>query len=594
MKLNILYFLGLTLLFINGILANNDENSLDNKKEKSNGDNYYLIFVNNTHGEYRIFKNSKKEKRQEAQLFVETLLDEIDSLIINNRDTYQHPEKLNDIEESSKLLKRNEKNVNVYNYDNSNFVRPISSVGNSLILYAYLSKILVQKIEKMSTIKSIELDSVCYLHNEEENYYNYDDILSETHWENVTVHPNADLHLSILSQGRYDPGLVHHYDNNYYFPASAGKDVDIIVIDTNFHFDNPEFSNKERQAKCIGSVHKDGTITPPSNELICGYNDDDHTDNKKLEYYHVDHGAKVSDIAAGIKHGVASGANIYGVSIPADPDGSIYISDVYQALEWVKELYIRPHRTIINLSNGYKINLEKKDEFYEKYQQYKLIIEDITKKGGVVVSSAGNDREYLEGEAELMIPCELEDVICVGGIDNNLIYLNSTIESDKSKIYNRHINSNYGNNVNIYAPYRGIFEYVQSSDYKYVKINENGTSYSSPMVAGLIAQLISQNPNKMYNKDNALKELISNSEGNYFYYQDKYNRYHKAVIANNGKHIVYSPDNIYYGCGILAGNRPCEYPSNNITTNTTIIPIKCNNFECLENSDINKDDIVEV
>jgi len=592
MKLNISYFLGLILLFINVTIAKNDENSFNNKKVISNKDNYYLIFVNNTYGEYRIFKNSKKDKRQESQIFVETLLDEIDDLIINNKNTYQHPEKLNEIEETSKLLKRNEKNVNVYNYDNSNFVHPISSVGDSLVLYAYLSKILVQKIEKMSYIKSVELDNVCYLHNED-YYYNYDDILTETNWGNITVNSNADFHLSILSQGRYDPNLVHQYDNNYYFPSSAGKDVDIIVIDTNFHFDNPEFSNKEREAKCIGSVHKDGTVTPPSNELICGYNDDDHTNNKKIEYYHIDHGAKVSDIAAGIKHGVASGANIYGVSIPADPDGSVYISDVYQALEWIKEIYIRPHQTIINLSNGFKINLEKMDEFYEKYQQYKLIIEDITKKGGIIVSSAGNNKEYLDGETELMIPCELNDVICVGGIDNNSIYLNSTVESDKNKIYNRHISSNYGNNVNIYAPYRAIFEYVQSSDYKYVKINENGTSYSSPIVAGLIAQLISQNPNKIYNKDDALKELLNNSKENYFYYTDKYNKYHKAIIANNGKHIVYSPDNIYYGCGILAGNRSCDYP-NNTMTNTTIIPIKCNNFECLDNNDINIDDIVEV
>eukprot|EP00833_Pecoramyces_ruminatium_P014866 jgi/Orpsp1_1/1188898/evm.model.d7180000068026.1 len=294
MKLNISYLLGLILLFINGIIAKNDEISFDDKKEKSNGDNYYLIFVNNTYGEYRIFKNSEKEKRQEAQLFVETLLDEIDSLIINNRDTYQHPEKLNDIEESSKLLKRNEKNVNVYNYDNSNFVRPISSVGTSLVLYAYLSKKLVQKIEKIQSVKSIEPDRICNLHselNEEENYYNYDDIVAETNWGNVTVDSNADFHLSILSQGRYNPDLVNEYDNNYYFPASAGKDVDIIVIDSNFHFDYPEFSNKEREAKCIGSVHKDGTITPPSHELICGYNDEDHLDDDN-NYYSENHGAK--------------------------------------------------------------------------------------------------------------------------------------------------------------------------------------------------------------------------------------------------------------------------------------------------------------
>eukprot|EP00833_Pecoramyces_ruminatium_P017032 jgi/Orpsp1_1/1191064/evm.model.d7180000083259.1 len=522
MKLNILYFLGLTLLFINGIIAKNDEISFDDKKEKSNGDNYYLIFVNNTYGEYRIFKNSEKEKRQEAQLFVETLLDEIDDLIINNKDT----------------------------------------------------------------VKSIEPDRICNLHselNEEENYYNYDDIVAETNWGNVTVDSNADFHLSILSQGRYNPDLVNEYDHNYYFPSSAGKDVDIIVIDSNFHFDYPEFSNKEREAKCIGSVHKDGTITPPSHELICGYNDEDHLDDDN-NYYSENHGAKVADAAAGINHGVAKRANIYGISQPTNP---MFVSYTIIALEWVKENYMKPHKTVINLSMGYEIAY---DELNKTYQQYKKVIADITNKGGIVVSSAGNDKKYLDNDTQLEMPCELEDVICVGGINNNKLLFYTSDKSDRSHIYDRHRSSNYGKNVNIYAPFNVYLEYIQSTDYGHVGSNESGTSFSSPIVAGLIAQLISQNPHKTYNKNEALKELRSNSEANYFYYTDVNNDYQKAIIANNGKHSVYSPDNVYNGCGILAGHRPCENPEDALPM--VNIPIQCRDIECLNT--INSNDIIEL
>ncbi|ORX78382.1 hypothetical protein BCR32DRAFT_206888 [Anaeromyces robustus] len=39
-----------------------------------------------------------------------------------------------------------------------------------------------------------------------------------------------------------------------------------------------------------------------------------------------------------------------------------------------------------------------------------------------------------------------------------------------------------------------------------------------------------------------------------------------CLLANNGKHIVYSADDIYHGCGVYAGNRPCNTTTKKSTT----------------------------
>ena len=98
----IIYFLGYLLLFNNNTYA------------KSDDDQHYLIYVNNFYGEVEMFSNlnsdSKLEKRNKAYIYVESLVDEIHSLIIENKDTYKNPEKIEEIENSnlSKRAKRDD------------------------------------------------------------------------------------------------------------------------------------------------------------------------------------------------------------------------------------------------------------------------------------------------------------------------------------------------------------------------------------------------------------------------------------------------------------------------------------------------------
>lgn len=85
---NLAYLLGFLLLFINIINAKKDNESADTNKKISNKDENYLIFIENKHGEYKIFKdkNNKNQKREESAIFVESLLDEFNTIILDNKD----------------------------------------------------------------------------------------------------------------------------------------------------------------------------------------------------------------------------------------------------------------------------------------------------------------------------------------------------------------------------------------------------------------------------------------------------------------------------------------------------------------------------
>eukprot|EP00833_Pecoramyces_ruminatium_P013838 jgi/Orpsp1_1/1187870/evm.model.d7180000060818.1 len=73
------------------------------------------------------------------------------------------------------------------------------------------------------------------------------EILNETQWSGVGVRENADIHLSLLSQRKFDGNSTTTYDKNYYYPSSAGKDIDIFIIDSGFNFRHPEFANKDER-----------------------------------------------------------------------------------------------------------------------------------------------------------------------------------------------------------------------------------------------------------------------------------------------------------------------------------------------------------
>jgi len=499
MKCYLSYLLGLSLILVNVINARSIE-KLSNA-DKTSEDKYYLCYVSNDHGEYKVFADDKTQKRGSSQLFIENLVNEINTLIVDNKDTYQNPEKLEEIEEAAQLKKRAEDATATYN--ESDFVYPISSVKDRVVLYAYLSKTLADELpSKFENVVECLPDKAKF----KKFHKNYDvaEILAETQWKNLSVRENADQHLSLLSQGKVSQ--KGKYDTNYYYPASAGKGVDLVFVDSSFNFGYSEFSNtNERTVECTGIV-RNGVV---STNVSGG-----------CDISTVYHGESTSATAAGLTNGVANLANVYGVAVPTTARGELKDSDILGAIQYVYENMIRPHKTVINFSIG---GMEEIGS--QTHRQYKAVLDAITQKGGINVAAAGNESINLDSrqyQNYIALPCELDNVICVGGTDNSGRNMYGLVDF-----------TNYGKNVDIYAP---SHVKVQILIKNRVKLDEtDGTSFSCPLVAGLIATLISENSHIKYTKDTMYQQLYENGKNLTIRVNGR-----DSILANNGKNIVYT------------------------------------------------------
>ncbi|OUM70574.1 hypothetical protein PIROE2DRAFT_1091 [Piromyces sp. E2] len=529
-KSSCLFILVIYLLLINIIFAKNlDTLSNDDKIPKidKEEDQYYLIYVENTFGEFNIFSKPKYLKRQEmeANKLVFSIVDEIHELIVENKDTFKNPEKLEEIENAAKLKKRSNSNQQYYNYGDSEYIYPISASGNTVVLLGYLSKTLSEKVTDIDGVSSVSQDS---FFDAQDSHYNIQDILDEAHWDSLTVDEGAKFHLSLLSQGEYHEELVNKYDNNYYYPSSAGQGIDIIIMDNSFKFLYDEYSNKgegQRTVKCEAILYNGRDEFSPGNEYSCG----------AVQYQH---GQFVADSAGGLKYGAAKLANIYGIALPYDDYTKFKFSDILAGLRYILENMIKPHKTVINLSLG---GLKDKDT--DDYRYYEQIVNEITARGAIMVVSAGNDNLNVNFHPnQVYVPCFFNSTICVGGID-------SRPEIGMKNVYKKAEDSNFGDEVDLYAPFFVYHEYLF-----YDKIEEGinqGTSFASPLTAGVIATIMSDHPEIDYDKESMLKHLIKNAIP--FYFDNKVH-----YMVNNGKHIVYSEDDTYGGCDISAGMKSCK------------------------------------
>jgi len=474
----IFYFLEFSLLlFINNIYG---------KNVKTEADQYYLIYVDNKYGEVDLYTNSTTiQKRQESYNYVDSLLDKIHSLIIDNKDTYQHPKKIDEMEENSKLRKRDE---DISNFDASELAFPVLSMREDLVIKAYLNEELAKIIESQKNVKSCVPNTVVAEFNG--SNYNVEDILKKTHWKNMSAQEDAPKHLSVISQRQLNRNITTYDKNYYYYPSSAGKDTNIVIVDKDFYFNFADFKNdNERIAKCEAIVYLDKSVN----------NNVRHIDCITQKYLNENHGKAVASSAGGNENGVAKRANIYGIVLQIKDNGAIKSDSIYRAMQYIYDRFIKYEKkpnVIINLSFGgyFKSNLKGDVEYYN---QMKSITKIITEEGGIIVASAGNySKEVANNEEIKYLPCVLEDVICVGGINTDLAYQGHYEIDD---------NSNYGASVNFYAPY--TVEHYIDDTHHWNRGTSTGTSFSSPIVAGIIATIIGDNPNITFTKNMICEHL---------------------------------------------------------------------------------------
>lgn len=191
---------------------------------------------------------------------------------------------------------------------------------------------------------------------------------------------------------------------------------------------------------------------------IPGYNFYDN--NSDITDVH-GHGTKVASTAAGVTNngagisGIAGKAKILPIRI-AGSDGYAYYSAMANAITYAANNGAR----VLNCSYAGGGN----SSAIQSAAAY------MASKGGVVVWSAGNDNADN------------------GYLDNpNIILVSATNSADTRTSW-----SSFGTYVDVAAPGEGIYVASRTSDTSYG--TASGTSFSSPIVAGVVAQMLAANP----------------------------------------------------------------------------------------------------
>ena len=523
------------------------------KKEDDN----YLIYVNNTYG---VVSDNVHQKRQESQQYIASVMEEIQNIIIENKDTYKNPEELKVFEKRQTNLRKRNNNSKV------SYVNEISSVDDITVLSAYLSNEVKEKVNSIPSILGSEPRKKLNLWSSKNKIITMDDIKEkrelpnnnkkinknilreiklETGWNDVEYDVDAPLHLSLLSQGYFN-GTSTQYDSNFYYPKTAGQDIDVYIIDSSFDFRTSEFSNKdERTSKCLGYLVI-GTLEKPDAEDYCEYlafNCETSDDNCESNFLH---GKEISISIGGLTQGAAKKANIYGIVLAMDgQDGEEFDDEsLLLGLDYLlNNIPMRPHKSVINISLGDFYNVQ--DTRFLDYMT--KIFNKFSENGVIVVSAAGNNGEpvYNVEEDKISLPCALDSVVCVGAIDNVGYFNPNGVFDFTGKMhpenYSRGVFSNYGNEVNIYASGFIIFngEYV-SEVYRNKKLIGAGTSISSPIVAGVVASIMGEHPEIQFDTQSMISYLTNNGE------KDIIENIPEGpnVFINNGKHSVYFKDDI--------------------------------------------------
>jgi subtilisin family serine protease len=602
----------LLLILINEVLCLEEESK----------DKYYLItFQFNNENDEEI--DDPKESNNELT-FINNQMKNILELMIDNKDTFENEELLNEysdikekrdgngdsLEEIVKLINENSSSLINIIYENKE--RGIYTIhallSNELYLIIKNMPYVIEciedvKIEDTDPIVQINDSPTDNIEDDEEaidstitNYYSLSSIKDETKWDDILIEKNAYNHLSLLSQGKFDNSLINEYDSNYYYPSSAGKGVNIVVIDSGFMFDHKDFNNNNRIVRCQAICVDNGCVDTYNDPILSKFCTIDS--NKHL---YPKHGTKVASTAAGNIYGVAKKANIFGIAV--DMATASFVSAIKYIMDFSSTLF-PPDKTIINISSG----------SYSRYAVYDNILKDAEKKGYMIITSGGNDnidgciktkREYIRNNEKKIAkdfhyPSGYESAIGVGSINNN--YSSLSLNVNYSILYSKASFSNYGDCIDLWAPgyvYAALpseneIEILEKPNYcktlknkRDYEINEKeriikklctdnnnmfrkikvtssskkwgaGTSFSSPIVAGISALFISEFPDVKFNQ-NILRKLLDAVSLKDIINFNNISKHSRNIFINNGKRIIYSKDNRYpkNHCGPNVGNSIC-------------------------------------
>lgn len=245
-----------------------------------------------------------------------------------------------------------------------------------------------------------------------------------------------------------------------YNPIGDGEGVDIYILDTGIFYNHEEFENRAKYA---------------------GFDPmDEHLGESRFGEDCYGHGTHVASNAAGVTYGAAKKATVYSVRV-LDCTNFGPWSTTLAGLDYVMEIIPtrgRPAVVSMSLSGGYT-------------QSVNDAVQALYSSGVPVVVAAGNGARDACGES----PASAPDVITVAGSANN------------DGLY---FATNYGSCIDIFAPGDGVSgaDYLCSDCFQFL----SGTSFSCPIVSGVIAILLQRKPRLTPNQ--ILSELTSSAINN--------------------------------------------------------------------------------
>lgn len=259
----------------------------------------------------------------------------------------------------------------------------------------------------------------------------------------VREQKNSPAHLARLSQASYNSKRTSYY----YDTTATGKDVNVYVLDSGIKADHPEFEKRAFPGKDFtgeGSGDTNG------------------------------HGTHVAGIIGSKTYGVAKEANLYEIKT-LDKSGRGSLSIILGAIEFAVNHRKRARMPgVANLSLG-----------AFKNPVMNQVIDAAVDTGLVVVVAAGN----LNVDACYTLPASAQKAITVGAIDDSTLGIAEF--------------SNWGRCVDIFSS--GVA--VSSVGLKHEHVPEllSGTSMSSPIVAGMAANMLSMNVSPFEVKEKLLE-----------------------------------------------------------------------------------------